>query len=134
MDHFFLMHIAKIILIHSTVYILCCRYGCAPVSVLCSDIYYCIVFDYEHLPILIIVIDALIPWGIRISMLDKVGTPSGVHVKNPFVTYGRISNKNINDLCWCKTSLIFSLLKCLFRKSIDNRQQLCGVCVNLVHI
>lgn len=31
-----------------------------------------------------------VPWGIRISMLDNAGGPSGVQVKNPFVIYAKM--------------------------------------------
>lgn len=34
--------------------------------------------------------DNFVPWGIRISMLDNAGGPSGVQVKNPFVIYAKM--------------------------------------------
>lgn len=35
-----------------------------------------------------------VPWGMRISILDNAGGPSGVQVKNPFVIYTKIETKD----------------------------------------
>lgn len=35
-----------------------------------------------------------VPWGIRISILDNAGGPSGVQVKNPFVIYNNMERKD----------------------------------------
>lgn len=35
-----------------------------------------------------------VPWGIRISILDNAGGPSGVQVKNPFVIYTKKERKD----------------------------------------
>lgn len=45
------------------------------------------------------------------SMLDNAGGPSGVHVKNPFATYGKKTNQLINNPCCHRTSHIL-ILKC----------------------
>lgn len=51
-----------------------------------------------------------VPWGIRISMLDNAGGPSGVQVKNPFVIYAKMERNKKQKTSFRLTSF-FSMYK-----------------------